>query len=367
MSPKKQAHTPILHERYEQLIREGLRDDAGQRTVVAELDVLVAALSGGKKGLLSIFGKAPSVPHGLYIWGNVGRGKSMLMDMFFTAAPVAKKRRVHFHAFMQEVHARIHVLRQREAGDPVAIIAREMADEYRLLCFDELQATDVADASLLFRLFEGLFAQQVVVVSTSNHPPATLYTGGVQRERFDKFIALLNTNMKVVALSSPADYRHLQLKDMRQTYFHPLGREADRFVAQTLERICPGHRPKRETLNVHGRELTFDLYDDSIGRFTFAQLCESALGPADYLTLAQRLDTLILTGIPALPPEKRNEAKRFVTLVDALYEANVKLIATAETEPAGIYGQGDGSFEFHRTVSRLAEMQSTKYLEADHS
>lgn len=365
MSAKKQAHaspSPLMA-RYEQLVSGGIRDDTAQRGVIVQLQKLMDSLAGGKRSRLSsLLKKMPAPTRGLYIWGNVGRGKSMLMDVFYDAVPEPQKRRVHFHAFMQEVHARIHELRKKASGDPVALIAKQMAEEHKLLCFDELQATDVADATLLYRLFEGLFAGGVTIVSTSNRPPAQLYTGGVQRERFAKFIDLIEQHMQVVALSSPEDYRHLQMKDMQRVYFSPLGTEADGFIAQMLEQLCPGCAPKKETLSIQGRKLSFMLYDQNIGRFSFTELCESALGPADYLAIAERLDTLILTGIPALPAEKRNEAKRFVTLIDALYEHKVRLIATAATPPEGIYAHGDGSFEFHRTVSRLAEMQSVKYL-----
>lgn len=361
MPDKKQAHpADSLLSRYDERVAQGrIKDDAAQRGVLGLLEALNKALKPKKTGF---FAKKKPV-RGLYIWGNVGRGKSMLMDLFFENSPVKDKRRIHFHAFMQEVHARIHQLRQTGLGDPVMLLAKEIAQETSLLCFDELQATDPADASLLHRLFEGLFNGGVMVISTSNHPPKSLYTGGVQRERFDKFIALIEEYMDVAPLSSPADYRHMQMKSMQRVYFFPLGAEADAFLAHMLERLNVA-KPKKDTLSVHGRNTPFTLYNEDIGRFSFAQLCETALGAADYLALAKRLDTLILTDIPRLTPEQRNAARRFVTLVDALYENKVKLIATAETAPEGIYTEGDGSFEFARTVSRLAEMQSESYLQA---
>ncbi|MDE3060867.1 MAG: AFG1 family ATPase [Pseudomonadota bacterium] len=364
MPSKKQASAApdaSLQARYDRQVTAGcIKDDAAQRNVLALLEDLAGGL--GQKSLARLFRK-PEARRGLYIWGNVGRGKSMLMEMFFEAVPLEKKRRVHFHAFMQEVHARIHRLRQEGRGDPVALLAQQLAQEASLLCFDELQATDVADATLLYRLFSGLFEAEVVVVSTSNHPPANLYTGGVQRERFAKFITLIEEKMQVAALSSPADYRQMQMKSLEQVYFYPLGAAAEAFVAGVIERICASSKPKSDTLAVHGRTTMFSLYDESIGRFTFRELCESALGPADYLALAGRLDTLILTNIPRLSPEKRNEAKRFVTLIDALYEHKVKLIATAAAPPQELYSEGDGTFEFQRTVSRLVEMQSQQYMQ----
>ena len=373
MPPKKQAHAleksaqgspqGSLFTHYDFLVQhEGINDDVAQRVVVGHLQTLHDALTSKKPAGLSrlLKKKTEKSPRSLYIWGNVGRGKSMLMEIFYAGVPLEKKRRVHFHAFMQEVHARIHSLRKEGRGDPVAILAHEIANETQLLCFDELQATDVADATLLYRLFEGLFAAGVVVVSTSNHPPTTLYTGGVQRERFDKFIALLQEKMTVVALSSPEDYRTLQIKSLSEVYHAGAG--GAEFIAYVLETIASGEKPAPDTFMVQGRSIAFTRYGEGVGQMSFAAACEAALGPADYLTIAKRLSTLILTDIPALAPEKRNEAKRFVTLIDALYENKVKLIATAATEPAGIYAQGDGAFEFNRTVSRLMEMQSEKWL-----
>lgn len=294
----------------------------------------------------------------------------MLMDLFFYAATTTNKRRVHFHAFMQEVHSRLHFFRTggdrgKSGTDPVALLARDIAKQTSLLCFDELQATDVADATLLFRLFEALFAAGVVIVSTSNHPPASLYTGGIQRERFNKFIALLKEKMEVISLASPSDYRYLQLKSLHKIFHIGHGTGAETFITEILELLNAKNKPDYDLIVVQGRSLNFMSYGDGIGRFTFRELCEQPLGAADYLALANRLDTVILTDIPALPPEKRNEAKRFVTFVDTLYERKIKLICTSATAPEGIYTDGDGAFEFARTVSRLVEMQSSNYLEKE--
>jgi cell division protein ZapE len=374
-SRKKQPPASPLRAAYDQLV-EGrrIRDDAAQREVLLALEgVSSRLLSKRSGGLLKKKVAAPA--QGLYIWGNVGRGKSMLMDLFFQNIPVEKKRRVHFHAFMQEVHARIHKIRQESqrghahlkggGADPVATLAKEISAETSLLCFDELQAHDVTDATLLYRLFHGLFEGGVTIVSTSNHPPASLYTGGIQRERFAKFIALIEEKMNVASLSSPKDYRRTQIKSLETSYVWPLGAKADAFIAETLARLTGGAAAAKSRLAVGKRSLTYTSYDGSIGRFTFAELCETALGPADYLAIARKLDTVILTGVPELPPEKRNEAKRFVTLIDALYEHKVKLLVTAAAPPERIYAQGDGSFEFQRTVSRLMEMQSANWMEND--
>lgn len=347
--------------------RGALKADDAQRTVAEQLQALHEALSKQRKKSLLPIRKSQKSPRGIYLWGNVGRGKSMLMDVFFTHAPVVKKRRVHFHRFMQETHARIHALRQITgarggSGDPVALYIDELKQSLTLLCFDELQATDVADATLIFRLFEGLFEAGVVIVSTSNHPPENLYTGGVQRERFDACTALLKEKMDVVALSSGADYRRVQLQSLTQSYCWPLGREAQAFAAHIIHTLAPGSMPEKTALEVHGRTLRFTMYAGNLMVASFQELCEAALGPADYLAIADGVEALLLTGVPTLTPEKRNEAKRFVTLIDALYEQKTKLFITAAAAPEQLYPSGDGSFEFQRTVSRLMEMQSANYL-----
>jgi len=362
----------LLIKKYDQLVRSGqIRSDAAQREVLHQLQLLREQIihSSQKPSFLArLFGKTSTVnSQGVYMWGGVGRGKSMLMDMFYENISIERKRRVHFHAFMQEVHARIHELRQnanknKTTGDPVMLLAKEIIAETDLLCFDELQATDVADATLLHRLFSELFAANVIIVSTSNHPPVSLYTGGVQKERFSKFIALIERKMKITPLASTTDYRHAQMKSLKQTYFWPLGKKADAFIYDSLEKMDVNTHSTKGTLTIQGRKLEFRLYDQSVGRFRFDDLCAANLGAADYLAIAGKLDTLILTGIPKLSPEKRNEAKRLVTLIDALYEHKVKLLATAEVAPKDIYTEGDGAFEFQRTVSRLMEMQSDKWI-----
>ncbi len=357
---------PNLSKSYQLLVGQGLiQDDPAQRSLLTEFQKTLDALVAPKKR--SIFGKAPTSPCSLYIYGNVGRGKSMLMDLFFDAVPTQnvwiKKRRVHFHAFMQEVHARIHKLRQEGGKDPVMGLAREIADETNLLCFDELQATDVADATLLYRLFDGLFSNGVCIVSTSNRPPAALYTGGVQAERFAKFIELIEEKMTVAALSSPDDYRYQQGRSHLQFYYYPLGEAADKFIARTLKNLGITDKPVKQTLIVQGRQVEFKAYNNKIGIFTFYELCETMLGAADYLALARRLDVVILTAIPKLQPEQHNAAKRFSTLIDTLYEHKIKLVCTASVAAEELYQSGINSFEFQRTVSRLVEMQSPGYDE----
>lgn len=348
-----------------------VQEDEAQLIVLEHLQLLHEQLleaSAPKSPLTLLTGRRKNEISGLYIWGSVGRGKSMLMDLFFQTAPVEKKRRVHFHRFMQEVHEKLHEIRQEsrhkgKGGDPVAILVRQLTDAVELLCFDELQATDVTDASLIFRIFEGLFESGVVVVSTSNHPPETLYTGGVQRERFDKLTALLREKMQEVPLTSSIDYRTRQLKSLTRLFYHPLGKDADWFIHDVLSNIAPHLRPVSQMFTVHGHEINITVYGDSIGRADFAMLCGQAYGAADYLAIADEYDIFILTNVPRLTPENRNEAKRFVTLIDTLYEHKVKLIMTSDAPPEQLYPEGHGSFEFQRTVSRLMEMQGRKYLE----
>ena len=369
-SQTKSPPSPILAH-YEALVEIGaIQDDKAQREVIKLLEKTLAHLPAPRSAIGKLFKRdsAPSAQRNLYMWGSVGRGKSMLMDLFFEAVPFTNKRRVHFHAFMLEVHARLHTYRtharrNKDGADPVLMLAKELTKEIQLLCFDEVQATDVADATLLYRLFEALFRSGVVIISTSNHPPISLYTGNIQQERFKKFIALIESNMKVVSLASPSDYRYLQLRSLQPVFFTPLGPKADAFIASTLENLGVLEAPKPDMFVIQGRSLPFMLYDNGIGRFNFAMLCAGALGASDYQAIAKRLQTVILTDIPKLSPEQRNEAKRFVTLIDCLYERKVKLICTSEVPPEKIYEDGDGSFEFARTVSRLTEMQSANYLQ----
>ncbi|WP_085881610.1 cell division protein ZapE [Oceanibacterium hippocampi] len=309
-----------------------------------------------------------SPPQGLYMFGGVGRGKSMLMDLFYRTAPVEKKRRVHFHAFMQEIHATIHRWRQardERASDPMPPLAEGIAAGAWLLCFDEMQVTDVADAMLLGRLFQYLFNHGVVVVFTSNRPPDDLYKGGLNRELFLPFIAMIKEELDVLHLDGGTDYRLERLSHGR-VYFQPLGEEADRSLEEVFNGLIEGAELVSEELTVQGRTIVTPLTARHVARFRFEELCARPLGAADYLALAERYHSIVLTGIPKLGPEKRNEAKRFVTLIDVLYENRVNLIASADAPPAALYPEGDGSFEFGRTASRLMEMQSEDYLIAPH-
>ena len=336
--------------------------DAAQEACAARLSALVERLRGWSPGLRAmLYGRVGPGVTGVYLHGGVGRGKSMLMDLFFDAAPTDRKRRAHFHEFMLDVHARIAMARDAGGGDPIARVAKAIAEEAWLLCFDELQVTDIGDAMILGRLFEGLFGRGVVLVATSNRPPEDLYKDGLNRQLFTPFIDLLNEKMEIAELDAERDYR-LQRLAAAPTWFTPLGPDADASMDAVWRRMRGGERSRAEAVAVQGRTLEVPRAAGGAARFTFEALCAQPVGAADYLALARRYHTLFIDRIPALTPDRRNEAKRFVTLVDALYETKTKLVASAAEEPGALYPQGDGSFEFARTASRLIEMRSRDYL-----
>lgn len=363
---------------YRALRREGgLRHDAGQLLAAEKLQSLHNALrgyrpaadGGGWKARLGLARRRAEPPQGLYIFGSVGTGKSMLMDLFFRSAPVERKRRVHFHAFMQEVQDRLHAWRRdpanKDKADPLPVIGAALAEEAWLLCFDEFHVVNIADAMILGRLFETLFARGVVVVATSNWPPDRLYEGGLQRERFQPFIALVKERLDVLELDSGVDYRLRCLKDIT-VYHAPLGPRSDAALDRAFAALTEGSEPAPDSLHYKGRVIAVPLAARGVARFSFAELCEQPLGPGDYLAIAGLYHTLVLSGVPALSAEKRNEARRFMTLVDALYEHRVKLVVSAAAPPERLYPSGDGAGEFQRTVSRLQEMRSADYIAKAH-
>jgi cell division protein ZapE len=300
---------------------------------------------------------------GLYIYGGVGRGKSMLMDLFFESAPVTPKRRVHFHAFMQEVHAGIHAARESNVQDPVRPVADEIAEGATLLCFDEFQVTDITDAMILGRLFDALFDRGVVVVATSNRPPEDLYKHGLNRQVFLPFIAILKERLDVHELASAIDYRQ-GLDEEERRYFSPLGSQASAGMEAAWRRETNGWEAAPLSVPVRGRRIIIPQAADEAGRASFADLCERPLGPGDYLEIARRFRVFFVEGIPRLAEARHNEAKRLVTLIDAFYEARVKLYCSADVPPEQLFVAGEGAFEFTRTASRLAEMQSAGWPNA---
>ncbi len=358
---------------YAELLSAGeLRADPAQARAVAALDRLAAELSSSDGGLLRrLLGKRRDGLAGVYLWGGVGRGKSMLMDLAFDHIDVAPKRRVHFHAFMLETHGRLRQARMSEDGDPIEPVAEQIADEARLLCFDEMMVTNPADAMILSRLFERLLERGVHVVTTSNRPPRDLYKDGLNRELFLPFIELIESRFDVVEVNGPTDYRLDRLSGVR-VWHVPNGAQATKALSDAFFRLTDFAVEDRakvpsEELDVGGgRTLHVPKSLKGVAVFSFRRLCGEPRGAADYLAIAQRFHTVIVVGIPVMGPEMRNEAARFTTLIDALYEHRVKLLAAADAEPAGLFRQGDGSFEFQRTVSRIEEMRSAEYLAEGH-
>ena len=359
----------------DRLARGAIRPDAAQAAAVEALARLEGELNDLSEPLIPLpFFKRPEPPRGVYLYGPVGRGKSMVMDLFFETAPTERKRRVHFHAFMAEAHGLIDVWRKGDAGarrarfgrhkgdDPVPPVAEALAGGCRLLCFDEFQVTDIADAMILGRLFEALWSRGVVLVATSNRAPDELYRDGLNRQLFLPAIAELKRRLEVVRVAGPQDHRLGRLLSAR-TWLAPLDRAPD-FDALWRDQTDSAEE-RTTTLEVLGRKVPFERTVGGLMRSDFARLCGSALGPQDYLAVARAFHTVFLEGVPRLGPERRNEARRLVTLIDALYEAKTRLVVLAEAEPETLYPAGDGAFEFERTVSRLQEMRSEAYLTAE--
>ncbi|HMH64838.1 MAG TPA: cell division protein ZapE [Rhizomicrobium sp.] len=354
----------MLLDQYQKAVTKGeLRVDAAQENAVRRLNALSQALT--KKRGFSWFRKIEP-PRGLYIWGDVGRGKTLLMDFFYEETGIAKKRRAHFNSFMVDVHARIHAERQRAgSSDPIPVIARDIAGAARLLCFDEFQVTDVADAMILGRLFDRLFEAGVTIVATSNTQPDRLYEGGLNRQLFLPFIAEIKQRLEVVELNGPTDYRLQRISGLN-VYLTPLGPEADAAMDAAWERLTDCTQGKPTSLTVLGRKVPVPQAARHVARFDFRDLCAQPLAAADFLAVAQEFHTILLDHIPLLTPEMRNEARRFILLIDTLYDEGVKLICSAAAPPEGLYPVGDGSEAFRRTASRLAEMQSEDYLKRGH-
>jgi len=356
---------------YDQLLHAGeLKPDPAQERAVAALDRLAASLT--PNGILNrLFGPKGDNPAGVYLWGGVGRGKSMLMDLAFSHIDVHPKRRVHFHAFMLETHARLRKARESEQQDPIEPVAEQIAAEAKLLAFDEMQVTNPADAMILSRLFGKLLDLGVKVVTTSNRPPSDLYKDGLNRELFTPFIDLIERRLLVVAVDGPTDYRLHRLTGV-DVWHVPNGPAATAALSRAFFQLTDYPVEDRakvpsEELDVGGgRTLHVPKSLKGVAVFSFRRLCGEARGAADYLAIAQRYHTVIIVGIPVMGPDRRNEAARFVTLIDELYEHKVKLLAAADAEPEALYPHGDGDFEFKRTASRLEEMRSAEYLAEGH-
>ncbi|MCB2067495.1 MAG: AFG1 family ATPase [Erythrobacter sp.] len=360
---------------YERLVAAGeLRPDPDQRRAAERLDKLQRELEAETTGGLlgQLFGRKKVRAQGVYMWGGVGRGKSMLMDLFHATLGIPEKRRAHFHAFMQDVHARLREARKSESGDPILPVAAALAQGVRCLAFDEMVVTNIADATIMGRLFTQLIVQHgVTVVTTSNRAPKDLYKDGLSRELFLPFIALIESELDVVPLDGPTDYRLERIGGL-PTWYSPTGDAATAAVREVFFRLTDyppedaAHVPSQELDVGGGRLLHVPKSLKGVAVFSFKRLCTEARGAPDYLAVAREFHTVILVGIPRMDKAMRNEAARFVTLIDALYEHRVKLFATAAVEPDQLYPSGDGAFEFERTVSRLMEMQSDDYMALGH-
>lgn len=350
----------------EQIAAGELEADAAQMDVAERLDALARKLAvwkparGGVWGLFSRSNGAP--PRGLYIHGEVGRGKTMLMDLFYAGAPFAPKQRTHFHEFMADVHERIGKARREFDGDPIPHVAGAIAAEAGLLCFDELQVTDIADAMILGRLFKHLFERQVVVVATSNSAPDQLYENGLNRQLFLPFIALIGRHMDVVMLKSAKDYRLEKLAGL-PLYFSPADAAASASLDAHWDRLTGRHPGESEVLEVKGRKVHVPQASMGIARFDFRDLCETPLGTVDYLRIAHTYHTVMIDGIPVMARERRDAVRRFINLIDTLYDNKVCLIASAAAEPDALCLDDAGAKAFQRTASRLIEMRSAEYLE----
>lgn len=334
--------------------------DEGQVEVINLLENLLRSITKKKDAFSFLKLNRPLYnAHGIYIWGGVGTGKSMLMDKFFNSCTIKNKKRVHFHTFMQDIHKSLFDLRKKEKHDPITKIIRMVSKKTDLLCFDELQVTDITDAMLVGRLFEGLLNSEVKIVATSNRSPDDLYKDGLNRQLFLPFISLIKESLKVHEIKSDTDYRQKKLSS-EKLYYHPINKNTKNSINSLWSKISNN---KTEKLNISINDRTFLIknYTNGMARVDFHELCGVPLGPADYLAITTKLRLIIIENIPILSPANANEAKRFVILIDTLYEAKVKLICSAEDVPEKLYQKGLGSFEFSRTSSRLIEMQSSTW------
>lgn len=352
--------SPVSNILAQRISSGALNSDPAQTEAAAQLDDLLRRLKTGQKG--GWFSK-PKPAKGLYMWGGVGRGKSMLMDLFYAESPVPAMR-VHFHEFMGRVQDRLtHYRGKKGVTNPITPVAKEFAGEAKLVCFDEFQVTQIADAMILAGLFEEMFERGVTIVATSNRHPDELYKHGLNRHLFLPFIELLKQQCDVFELASARDYRLERLTEAPVWYSGSDGAAA---LDRAFERLTLGAEPQSCALTIKGRKLQVVREAAGVARFSFDELCAQPLWAEDYRAIAATFHTVLLEEIPVLTPDRRNEAARFVTLIDTFYEAKVKLIASAAAEPESLYPKGDGSFEFQRTISRLHEMRSVEYMAEEH-
>ncbi len=377
---KDMAERTTVVERYRALVtRDALQEDEAQIELADRLDHVLSEISAKRlrsksSSLGWLFARKKNGPpkiRGLYIYGSVGRGKTMLMDLFYKLVPAQKKRRVHFHAFMADVHDRINAHRRAHKrgetpeADPMPPVAEQLIAEAWVLCFDEFSVTDITDAMILSRLFEQLFSRGCVLIATSNVEPDDLYRDGLNRQLFLPFIDLLKNEVDIFNLDARTDYRLEKLRKL-PVYLHPLNDETRIAFAKTWKEVTAGEQMRQDTVEVMGRRLTVPLAADGVARFSFDELCRQPLGARDYLAFTARYHTIFIENVPVLDQTMRNEAKRFINLVDALYDSGTRIYMTAAADPEDLFrsGRGTEGFEFARTASRLFEMQSLDYVSA---
>lgn len=359
-----------LEKRYQELVvKHHIQSDSGQIKVLGHLQHLLDQISSPQffkkrsnfdSSAITFSGNTK----GLYLFGDVGRGKSMLMDVFYEACPILMKRRIHFHAFMQEVHEFMHQWRQKNEGDPIIALAKQIKTQSVLICFDELIVTDIVDAMLLARLFAELTRLGVVFVATSNHHPDDLYKNGLQRELFIPFIELIKQTCEVMELMGKEDYRASYFKSLKSTFYHSDSNAGDQFLKVRFDELTNSAGTEQKSLVIQGREVVFEHTHGDILWTSFAQLCDRPLGAADYLAIASEFKIILMSDIPSFTLEIRDQARRFVTLIDALYEKKVKLICSLSVPLEELHLE-DKDFDLTRTRSRLLEMQTERYLGAE--
>jgi Predicted ATPase len=343
------------------LAERGHRPDAAQQIAIARLQRAYDDWVGYKSRRSTAITRLlvhPDLPRGVYLWGGVGRGKSFLMDAFYVTVPVVRKTRLHFHEFMREVQRELAAL--QGTPDPLEELARRIARRFRLICFDEFHISDVTDAMILHRLLRGLFEQGVVFMTTSNFAPDDLYPGGLHRDRILPAIDLIKMQMDVLQVDGGVDYRHQALIDM-QLYYTPLGAAAEEAMEQAFERLAEA-ADDDPTLLIEHRELIALRRAGGVVWFDFNSLCNTPRSQNDYLEIAARFHTVLVSGVPRMAPELASAARRFTLLVDVLYDRSIKLVLSAEVPPAALYASGPLAYEFERTASRLQEMQTSTYL-----
>tara|TARA_B000000609_G_scaffold134085_1_gene109292 strand:- start:706 stop:1773 length:1068 start_codon:yes stop_codon:yes gene_type:complete len=348
---------------YKNYLKKNLiKFDPNQETAMKDIDEFLSLEFSVKPKLYKNFLKRRKSKNGIYLYGEAGVGKTMLMDICFSSIKIKKKKRIHFQEFMIDIHNRLHKIRNSKSiKDPLITVAEEVASEIKFLCFDEFQVTDIADASILKKLFTVLFEHGTIIFSTSNIKPSNLYSDGLHRDRFLPFIDYLENDCLVININSGKDYRKNRVINA-EVYYSPLGNSTEEAMNKIFNSITNGLPYEEKILFVKGREIRIERQALGCARFDFQELCAKPLGAEDYLAISNEFDVIFIENIPILPSEKRNEAKRFVSLIDALYDNRKRVFISAEGQPDEIYKKGDSQFEFKRCVSRLHEMRSKEYL-----